>query len=89
MSRLSTIEHNKRLQLHSEGKSNYEIGQILGVRQTAINCWVNYHGLKPNKGLRKSKLPTDPVNVAEKPMRERLIVRQFLIELYEQRGGVT
>ena len=80
--RLSATEHNRRLEAYNRGLTDREAAQELGIKQNTLTNWRIYHRLEVNKD-------ESFVDVAKMPLRERLIVRRFLIQLFQQVGGVT
>jgi len=80
--RLSATEHNRRLEAYNRGLTDREAAQELGIKQNTLTNWRIYHRLEVNKD-------ESFVDVAKMPLRERLIVRRFLIQLFQQVGGVV
>ena len=80
--RLSATEHDRRLEAYNRGLTDREAAQELGIKQNTLTNWRIYHRLEVNKD-------ESFVDVAKMPLRERLIVRRFLIQLFQQVGGVV
>ena len=80
--RLSATEHGRRLEAYNRGLTDREAAQELGIKQNTLTNWRIYHRLEVNKD-------ESFVDVAKMPIHERLIVRRFLIQLFQQVGGVV
>jgi len=48
MSRLTSVEEERRLSLYREGLSDYEIARRLGVHRVTIKNWRKRRGLPPH-----------------------------------------
>ena len=80
--KLTATEHSRRLDAYNRGLTDREAAQELGIERNAYTSWRVYHGLEVNKD-------ESFVDVSKMPLRERLIVRRFLIQLFQQEGGVA
>jgi hypothetical protein len=61
-------DHQRRLDLHSAGKSDAEMGRILGLYRNAIRVWRNKHGLTPNRLSNAKRAALKALRPAAKPL---------------------